>query len=154
MLAQRGPGAGAAALAPPPVWEQDGCMSVECMRVHDLVSGGADPGAAHVVLVDRLWPRGVRKDAFRHDEWCKDAAPSAELRREFHGGGLDFDEFATRYRAELDRGEAAAAVEHLATLAADGGLVLAYAAKNTEQNHALVLADAVRAAGGSGEPGK
>ncbi len=154
MLAQRGPGAGAAALAPPPVWEQDGCMSVECMRVHDLVSGGSDPGAAHVVLVDRLWPRGVRKDAFRHDEWCKDAAPSAELRREFHGGGLDFDEFATRYRAELDRGEAAAAVEHLATLAADGGLVLAYAAKNTEQNHALVLADAVRAAGGSGEPGK
>ena len=107
-----------------------------------------------MVLVDRLWPRGVRKDAFRHDEWCKDAAPSAELRREFHGGGLDFDEFATRYRAELDSGEAAAAVEHLATLAADGGLVLAYAAKNTEQNHALVLADAVRAAGGSGEPGK
>ena len=154
MLAQRGPGAGAAALAPPPAWEQDGCMSVECMRVHDLVSGGSDPGAAHVVLVDRLWPRGVRKDAFRNDEWCKDAAPSAELRREFHGGGLDFDEFATRYRAELDRGEAAAAVEHLATLAADGGLVLAYAAKNTEQNHALVLADAVRAAGGSGEPGK
>lgn len=128
-------------------------MSVECMRVHDLVSGGSDPGAAHVVLVDRLWPRGVRKDTFRHDEWCKDAAPSAELRKEFHGGGLDFDEFAERYLAELDRGDAARAVEHLANLAADGGVVLAYAAKDTERNHALVLADAVRAAGRSGTSG-
>lgn len=122
-------------------------MSVKCMRVHDLVSGESDPGDAHVVLVDRLWPRGVRKDAFRHDEWCKDAAPSAELRKEFHSGGLEFDEFSTRYLAELDRGDAAEAVDHLATLAADGGVVLAYAAKDTEQNHALVLADAVRAAG-------
>ena len=122
-------------------------MSVKCMRVHDLVSGEADPGDAHVVLVDRLWPRGVRKDSFRHDEWCKDAAPSSDLRKEFRGGELDFDEFTERYRAELDRGDAAEAVDHLAELAADSGVVLAYAAKDTEHNHALVLADAVRAAG-------
>lgn len=122
-------------------------MSVKCMRVHDLVSGEADPGDAHVVLVDRLWPRGVRKDEFEYEQWCKDAAPSAELRRDFHGGALDFDEFSTRYRAELDRGDAADAVGHLAELAADSGVVLAYAAKDTERNHALVLADAVRAAG-------
>lgn len=122
-------------------------MSVKCMRVHDLVSGEADPGEAHVVLVDRLWPRGVRKDAFEHEEWCRDAAPSPGLREDFHGGRLDFDEFARRYRAELDRGDAAAAVDHLAELAADSGVVLAYAAKDTERNHALVLADAVRAAG-------
>lgn len=122
-------------------------MSVKCLRVHDLVSGEADPGDAHVVLVDRLWPRGVRKDAFRHDEWCRDAAPSTELRKEFHGGQLDFEEFSQRYRAELDRGAAAEAVEHLAALAADSGVVLAYAARDTERNHALVLAEVVRDAG-------
>lgn len=118
-------------------------MPVSCLRVHDLVTGRADPGDAHVVLVDRLWPRGVRKDAFRHDEWCTDVAPSSELRREFHGGDLDFDGFAERYRAELSRPPAAAEVERLAALAADGELVLAYASRDTERNHAAVLADVI-----------
>ena len=122
-------------------------MDVTCLRVHDLVSGEADPGGARVVLVDRLWPRGVSKESFSHDEWCKDVAPSAELRKEFHSGELDFDEFAQRYRAELDRGEAAEAVDHLAELASGGGLVLAYAARDTERNHALVLAEVVRDGG-------
>ncbi|MBB0968295.1 DUF488 family protein [Dietzia aerolata] len=121
-------------------------MSVTCIRVHDLVSGEADPGGASVVLVDRLWPRGVRKDAFAHDEWCKDAAPSPELRKAFHHGDLDFEEFSERYREELDSGDAAKAVDHLSDLAGGDGLVLAYAAKDTEQNHALVLAEVVRAA--------
>ncbi|AWH91097.1 DUF488 domain-containing protein [Dietzia lutea] len=121
-------------------------MSVSCLRVHDFVSGRADPGDAYVVLVDRLWPRGVRKDAFRHDEWCTAVAPSSELRREFHGGDLGFDGFTQRYRAELSRPSAAAAVERLAARAADGDLVLAYASRDTEQNHALVLADAILAA--------
>lgn len=118
-------------------------MSVSCLRVHDLVSGDSDPGAAHVVLVDRLWPRGVSKESLGHEEWCKAAAPSPDLRSEFHSGAIEFDGFAERYRAELARGEAAEAVEHLASLAADGGLVLAYASKDTEHNHALVLADVV-----------
>lgn len=121
---------------------------MNCLRVHDLVSGDADAGNATVVLVDRLWPRGVSKESFRHDEWCKDAAPSSDLRKEFHSGDLEFDEFAERYRAELSRGEAADAVDHLSDLASDGDLVLAYAAKDTEQNHALVLAEVVRDAAG------
>ena len=120
-------------------------MSVSCVRVHDLVSGRADPGDAYVVLVDRLWPRGVRKDAFRHDEWCTDVAPSSELRREFHGGDLDFDGFTERYRAELARPPAAAAVERLVARATDGDLVLAYASRDTEHTHAAVLADVVLA---------
>lgn len=118
-------------------------MSISCYRVYDLVSGEADPGKAHVVLVDRLWPRGVSKKELAHDEWCKDAAPSPDLRSEFHSGDLDFDQFAERYRAELSRGEAAEAVEHLSSLAKDGGLVLAYAAKDTEHNHAKVLASVI-----------
>lgn len=122
-------------------------MSVSCVRVHDLVSGRADPGDAHVVLVDRLWPRGVGKKSFRHDEWCQDAAPSPELRREFHGTDLDFDEFAERYRAELSRGRAADAARHLASMARDRDLVLAYASRDTQHNHALVLAEVVIASG-------
>ena len=115
-------------------------MSISCHRVHDIVSGEVDPGEAHVVLVDRLWPRGVSKKEFSHDEWCKDAAPSPELRTEFHSGDLDFEQISERYRAELSRGEAAEAVDHLASRAADGDLVLAYASKDTEHSHALVLA--------------
>lgn len=118
-------------------------MTVSCLRVHDLVSGDSDPGGAPVILVDRLWPRGVSKESFRHDEWCRDAAPSDDLRRDFHSGAIDFDAFSERYRAELARGVAAEAVEHLASLAADDHLVLAYASKDTEHNHALVLADVI-----------
>lgn len=119
-------------------------MTARCLRVHDLVSGEADPGDAHVALVDRLWPRGVRKEALRHDEWCRDVAPSDELRRALHGGDLDFVEFVSRYRAELSRGPAADAVERLAMIARDADLVLAYASRDTEQNHALVLAEVVQ----------
>ncbi|WP_029457495.1 DUF488 domain-containing protein [Dietzia alimentaria] len=119
-------------------------MSVYCLRVHDLVSGESDPEGAHVVLVDRLWPRGVSKESFDHDEWCKDVAPSPDLRREFHQGELDFDRFAERYRQELARDPAAGEVDRLAAVAADGDLVLAYAARDTEHNHAMVLADELR----------
>lgn len=118
-------------------------MAVRCLRVHDLVTGGADPGDARVVLVDRLWPRGVRKDSFAHDEWCRDVAPSDELRKAFHGGELDWDGFVGRYRDELMREPAAGALAHLADLARDGDLVLAYAARDTGHNHALVVADAL-----------
>lgn len=119
-------------------------MSVNCVRVHDLVSGEADPAGAHVVLVDRLWPRGVRKDSLGHDEWCRDVAPSADLRRGFHRGELDFEHFAEKYREELSRDPAAGEVGRLATLAARDDLVLAYAARDTEHNHAHVLADEIR----------
>ncbi|KAA0918127.1 DUF488 domain-containing protein [Dietzia sp. ANT_WB102] len=120
-------------------------MSVSCLRVHDLVSGEVDPGGAHVVLVDRLWPRGVSKESFDHDEWCKDVAPSDDLRREFHHGEVDFDRFAERYREELSRNPAADEVARLTALATDGDLVLAYSAQDTEHNNAVVLADEIRA---------
>ena len=97
------------------------------------------------VLVDRLWPRGVAKADLDHDEWDKDVAPSNELRKRFHGGDLGFDAFAQEYGGELDDSDAPAA---LLDRFADSGkdlLVPLYAAKNEEQNHALVLADHLRA---------
>jgi len=53
------------------------------------------------LLVDRLWPRGMTKQALVMDEWLKELAPSAALRKQFHGGRLDFAAFSVRYRAEL-----------------------------------------------------
>ncbi|WP_262580298.1 DUF488 domain-containing protein [Klebsiella pneumoniae] len=91
------------------------------------------------VLVDRLWPRGIKKEALACDEWCKELTPSAELRKAFHGEAIDFAHFSQRYRQELDA--------HRETGLGGGGggpppppLTLLYAAKNTEQNHARVLA--------------
>ncbi|HBT6189510.1 TPA: DUF488 domain-containing protein, partial [Klebsiella pneumoniae] len=54
------------------------------------------------VLVDRLWPRGIKKEALACDEWCKELTPSAELRKDFHGEAIDFAHFSQRYRQELD----------------------------------------------------
>ncbi|MCL0524968.1 DUF488 family protein [Klebsiella pneumoniae] len=93
------------------------------------------------VLVDRLWPRGIKKEALACDEWCKELTPSAELRKAFHGEAIDFAHFSQRYRQELDA--------HRETGLGGGGgggapppppRTLLYAANNTEKNHARVLA--------------
>ena len=67
----------------------------------------AEPGDGYRVLVDRLWPRGVSKQKAQLDEWCKDVAPSPELRTWFGHQHERFTEFAERYRAELDAQPAA-----------------------------------------------
>ncbi|KFD19969.1 YeaO family protein [Yokenella regensburgei ATCC 49455] len=112
-----------------------GDTMIQCKRVYD----DACEADGYRVLVDRLWPRGVKKEALQYDEWCKDLTPSAELRKAFHGEVIDFASFCQHYREELNqqRGEGL----RLATVAREKGLTLLYAAKNTQQNHALVLAD-------------
>ncbi|MPZ63105.1 MAG: DUF488 family protein [Propionibacteriales bacterium] len=114
-------------------------MLVGLKRVYDPV----EEGDGLRVLVDRLWPRGVRKDDPRVDEWLRDLAPSHELRREFHGKGA-YADFVERYRAELDTGPAADAVEELRRLVAGGDVTLVYAAKDTEHNNATALRDILR----------
>lgn len=61
-----------------------------------------DPADGYRVLVDRLWPRGLAKDRADLDEWCKDVAPSNELRTWYHHDTGKWPEFQTRYAAELD----------------------------------------------------
>lgn len=93
------------------------------------------------VLVDRLWPRGLSKERAAIDEWLKDAAPSGELRRWF-GHDVDrWEEFQRRYRAEL---EGAEVVARLLELLRKGPVTLLYAARDSEHNNAVVLADFVR----------
>jgi uncharacterized protein YeaO (DUF488 family) len=105
------------------------------------------------VLVDRLWPRGISKDRADLDRWCKDVAPSTDLRTWFHHDPDRFEEFERRYRAELVGNPE---VPELAALGAgDRRLTLVYAARDTEHNQALVLRDVLEgyledAASGSG----
>ncbi|WP_019158084.1 DUF488 domain-containing protein [Brevibacterium senegalense] len=100
-----------------------------------------DQPAGYRVLVDRLWPRGVAKDSLEHDEWDKDVAPSADLRKRFHGGDLTFHNFSQAYRKELRESDAPGALLDRFADSGESLLVLLYGAKDREQNHALVLAD-------------
>jgi uncharacterized protein YeaO (DUF488 family) len=88
------------------------------------------------VLVDRLWPRGIRKEAARA-VWVKDLAPSTELRKWFNHAVPLWTDFEKRYRAELKKNPAVETFieEHRD----DKHITLLYAAKDTEHNHALVL---------------
>jgi uncharacterized protein YeaO (DUF488 family) len=96
------------------------------------------------VLVDRIWPRGVRKDAARLDEWAKDVAPSAELRTWYGHDPAKFDEFRRRYTAELDEPGAREGVARLCALAADRPVTLLTATKELSLSQAAVLAGLLR----------
>ena len=119
-------------------------LNVDLARVHDVLDDDGSSGTEHRVLVDRLWPRGVKKERLTYDDWDKDAAPSADLRKSFHAGELTFEEFAGHYRRELEESGAAAALRERALQAGAAHLVLLYAAKDTAHNHAQVLQEAIR----------
>ena len=90
------------------------------------------------VLVDRLWPRGVRKQAVH--TWLKELAPSDELRRWFHARPQYWELFRRRYLKELSRPQAAEALQELYRLAdTRSKLTLLFASRNLERNNAVVL---------------
>ncbi|QKW53224.1 DUF488 domain-containing protein [Streptomyces buecherae] len=103
----------------------------------------ADDGAR--VLVDRIWPRGLTKDAARLDDWCKNAAPSTQLRRWYDHDPARRDEFARRYQAELAEPAAREALDQLHDRARHDTLTLLTATKDLDLSHATILAEAVRA---------
>ncbi|MEU3253826.1 DUF488 family protein [Streptomyces sp. NPDC006997] len=111
-------------------------MSVRVRRIYEP----PEPGDGTRVLVDRLWPRGLAKDAARVDEWPKAATPSTELRRWYHAGEGSYEEFTERYEAELTAGEAADALARLRESARAGTVTLLTASKAPERSHAAVLA--------------
>jgi len=92
------------------------------------------------VLVDRVWPRGLARDAADLDGWCKDVAPSNALRKWYGHDPSRFDEFACRYREELDEPGRATALAHLRGLAAQQTLTLLTATRRPEISQASVLA--------------
>ncbi|WP_333736136.1 DUF488 domain-containing protein [Streptomyces sp. IBSBF 2806] len=110
-------------------------MSVRVRRVYDP----PEPEDGVRVLVDRLWPRGVSKEAARVDEWPKGLTPSTELRRWYHAGEGTFEEFARRYEAELAEPGAREPLDHVRDLVGRGPVTLLTAAKSPEQSHTAVL---------------
>ncbi len=98
------------------------------------------------VLVDRLWPRGVSKEAAAVDRWLRDVAPSDALRRWYSHDRQRFDEFAERYRAELRQEPGSSALPWLLEQVRGGRHVtLLTATRDVEHAHAQVLAGLLRA---------
>lgn len=108
-------------------------MDIQVKRVYEP----ADPQDGFRVLVDRLWPRGLKKEQVQADLWLKEIAPSNELRKWSHHDPERWDEFRRRYFAELDANPEP--VKRLLEAAAGRRLTLLYSARSEEQNQAVAL---------------
>jgi uncharacterized protein YeaO (DUF488 family) len=113
---------------------------VQVRRVYDAPA----PGDGTRVLVDRIWPRGMTKEKAALDEWCKQIAPSTELRKWYGHDPERFEEFTRRYGEELTEPERAQALAHLRGLAETGTLTLLTASKAADISEAAVLAGLVQ----------
>ncbi|MGI5351183.1 DUF488 domain-containing protein [Streptomyces sp. CA-250714] len=115
---------------------------IQVRRVYEEPDPGSDGTR---VLVDRVWPRGLAKEAAALDAWHKDVAPSTELRKWYGHDPDRFDDFAERYRAELatEEGEQAIA-DLLETASGAGTLTLLTAVKDPSLGHTRVLAEELK----------
>lgn len=111
-------------------------MTVQVKRVYEA----EEQTDGKRILVDRLWPRGVSKDRADLFEWCKEVAPSTELRKWYEHDPAKYAEFVARYRAELVEPEAAAAYDDLTKLTEQGQVTLLTASKAEGISQAHVLA--------------
>lgn len=107
-------------------------MSISLKRVYEKPA--RDDGMR--ILVDRVWPRGMKKEESKIDLWLKDIAPSTELRKWFGHDPERWSGFQARYRAELEGSEALA---ELRKLSRKGKVTLVYGARDEKHNNALVL---------------
>ena len=107
-------------------------MEIVIKRAYDA----ADQHDGYRVLVDRLWPRGIKKEVLKLNEWDKDIAPSAELRTWFGHDPAKFKEFSTRYQKELAGSDEP---KKLIDRAKGKRLTLVYSAKDSKHNQAVVL---------------
>ncbi len=107
---------------------------VDVARVYDRPER---PPGATVFLVDRVWPRGMKKGDLDVDDWLREVAPSTELRTWFGHDPDRFEEFRRRYRAELD--DRPDVADPIVGAARDGPVLLVYGAKDAEHNQAVVL---------------
>lgn len=106
---------------------------IKIKRVYEA----ADRDDGNRFLVDRLWPRGIKKSALSMDGWYREVAPSTELRLWFNHDPARWNEFCGRYFAELEKKPEA--WEPLAEIERKGTVTLLYGAKDLEHNHAIAL---------------
>lgn len=108
-------------------------MAIKLKRIYEKPSRGD----GYRVLVDRIWPRGISKEAAKIDAWHKEIAPSNDLRKWFGHEPEKWKEFKARYFAELkDRSEA---VEELVSIVKKRSVTFVYAAKDEQMNNAAAL---------------
>lgn len=115
-----------------------GNTGINAKRVYDP----AEKRDGRRFLVERLWPRGIKKEALHMAGWCKAAAPSNELRKWFNHDPVKWKEFQQRYRAELD--ERPEAWRPLLEAAGDGDVTLLFSTHDAEHNNAIALRDYLR----------
>lgn len=112
---------------------------VQVKRVYDDL----DPSDGKRVLVDRLWPRGLRKDTAAIHEWLREVAPSNNLRRWYDHDPARFAEFAARYRTELADAAHTDAITRLREYAQAGVVTLLTATRDLTHAHTAVLAQVI-----------
>ena len=111
-------------------------MRINIKRIYDSYS----PEDGWRILVDRVWPRGISKEKAHLDDWCKDLAPSNELRKWFGHIPAKFDEFSRLYYQELEvNAEAQADIGQILAKSKDGIVTMLYSARDIEHNQAVVL---------------
>lgn len=112
---------------------------VKIKRVYDAAA--KDDG--YRVLVDRLWPRGMKKEAAKIDLWMKDVAPSDQLRKSFHHDAMNWPIFEKKYQAELkSKKDSLAELEKIEK--EHGTLTLLFGARDPEHNQAVIIAEALK----------
>lgn len=126
------------------------CVKVDSKEWKEMIKvkrvyEAAAPTDGYRVLVDRIWPRGVKKEVAAIDSWLKEVAPSTELRKWFGHDPERFDAFCQRYLAELKKKPADDAFSALQQIVKDHKTVtLVYGAKDETHNQAVVLAEELK----------
>lgn len=107
---------------------------IQIQRIYDR-----RPVKGTAVLVDRLWPRGMKKEELGDHPWMRELGPSDELRRWFGHVPERWTEFRRRYRKELEQPKQRELMDELAATARKRPLTLLYSARDTERNQAVVI---------------
>ena len=115
-------------------------MSVAIKRAYEEPA----PSDGYRVLIDGLWPRGLRKEDLQVAEWARDIAPSAELRRRYGHKPEKWEEFRKRYRRELQKAPRKVLLERLAEHARRELVTLVFSARDAEHCNATVVAEMLR----------
>ncbi|MDD1751845.1 MAG: DUF488 family protein [Methanotrichaceae archaeon] len=111
---------------------------IKTERIYEASTGGGLR-----ILVDRLWPRGLRKDEVKVDLWLKEIAPSNELRKWFGHDPSKWNEFRKKFFQELDQKKEL--VDQVVVKAREGDVILLYGAKEKEHNNAVALKEYIEA---------
>lgn len=114
--------------------------SIEIRRLYQQ----PDAADGFRVFVDRLWPRGLSRQDFTFDLWCKELAPSPQLRKWFGHKVQNWPGFTERYQAELHTPEQRRRIQAVLRQAGDTTIILLYGAKDPDHNHAIILAQEFR----------